>query len=37
MQAGDEVAIRRINQEEFDQLSRQVAAGSRISQELNLT
>ncbi len=36
MQAGDEVAIRRITQEEFDQLSLQVATGSRISQELNL-
>jgi len=37
MQAGDEVTIRRITQEEFDQLSRQAVAGSRISEELNLS
>lgn len=33
--AGDEVAIRPIGQAEFDELSGQVAAGSRVSRELS--
>ena len=37
MTAGDEVTIRRINRNEFDELSQQVAAGSRVSHELKPT
>jgi len=34
MTAGDQVSLRRIDQEEFDKLSQQAAAGARVSREL---
>jgi KipI family sensor histidine kinase inhibitor len=34
MTAGDEVSFRRINQDEFENLSQQVSAGARVSREL---